>query len=284
MPLTVRSLTQYVRTRLGGSRRCVELSDEDILTGIADALATLSRMMPLEGFDAIPNVSSAVTRYVVDKPNLIDVADVEFMDAGMYGSAEEFPFGTFLEKPAGTAVTASLYGTGGAMDAKLAERYLQLSYMQDERKMASMQPTWRGAWEVVTVPPTPRQASRASKRGRKARSETKRVYALYIDVDDGFQKYRVSYRYLYGYSADDNPLLGLPAITLNYEAWIGDYSVACCRILLGDIRSKFGAIPLGDGQPGEIDGKDQILRGERDKEKLELDLFNRQRVNPIVFA
>jgi len=53
--------------------------------------------------------------------------------------------------------------------------------------------------------------------------------------------------------------------------WIKDYTLATCKIILGEARSKFGAI-AGPGGSGQLNGNDLKSAGKEETEKLEKDL------------
>jgi hypothetical protein len=64
------------------------------------------------------------------------------------------------------------------------------------------------------------------------------------------------------------------------DHWIKNYTLALTKIVVGRIRSKFGAIP-GVENPIDLDGKDLIAEGNTDKDRLEKDLNLGMRVPAI---
>jgi hypothetical protein len=53
--------------------------------------------------------------------------------------------------------------------------------------------------------------------------------------------------------------------------WIKDYTLANCKLILGEARSKFGAI-AGPGGSGQLNGGDLKSAGKEEIEKLEKEL------------
>ncbi len=53
--------------------------------------------------------------------------------------------------------------------------------------------------------------------------------------------------------------------------WIKDYTLATCKLMLGEARSKFGAI-AGPGGSGQLNGSDLKTSGKEEIEKLEKEL------------
>jgi hypothetical protein len=53
--------------------------------------------------------------------------------------------------------------------------------------------------------------------------------------------------------------------------WIKDYTLATCKLMLGEARSKFGAI-AGPGGSGQLNGADLKSSGKEEIEKLEKEL------------
>lgn len=53
--------------------------------------------------------------------------------------------------------------------------------------------------------------------------------------------------------------------------WVRQYTLACCKELLGLVRSKFGSVPIPGGEL-QMNGSDLISQGRDDKEKLRVSL------------
>jgi hypothetical protein len=57
------------------------------------------------------------------------------------------------------------------------------------------------------------------------------------------------------------------------KQWIRDYTLANCKLMLGEARSKFGAI-AGPGGSGQLNGNDLKAAGKEEIEKLEKEMDN----------
>jgi hypothetical protein len=70
----------------------------------------------------------------------------------------------------------------------------------------------------------------------------------------------------YNYRPDDHLLKDTYA-----AQWFKDYTLATCKVILGEARSKFGQI-AGPGGAGGLNGTDLKSAGKEEVEKLEKDL------------
>lgn len=250
-------LIAQIEKKIGASGVVIELSPEDYVLAITEALDELSRYVPGEA-NASLAVSPSIKRYVVNHKNLIDVLDVQFLDDKQAsGNLSENPFLNF-----NTNGTTPLLG---GVSQQLSEEYLTLSYNESARVVMSSDPLSQSGWEYNE-------------------DTGENEYAIYVDVPSD-TTYRASYRYLFTYDATDDKQCGLPRLRPPMIPWVRDFATACARDILGQIRDKFKGISSPDGMTETgVDGADQIARAQQEKERLIEDIKNRQRHLPILIA
>lgn len=255
--MDILSLRHYVNRRLGSSSLNVEIDDEDINIILEEALGLINRYVPRDRC-VLLSAASSQKRYVINHRGLIGVKSVRFMNTSqLTGDISENPF-----------LDTDLTSLTSINDTQniLSSYHLGLAMAEDRRRLFSSDPVWDAAWEF---------------------NETTRLneYALYIDLPDDETAYKVTYEYSYKYEISDDQEAGITTLTPDLESWLRKYVVAACRELLGDIRNKFGGIPLPDGagSAGPIDGERQIERGREDMRSLEEDLKKmRKQLPPLI--
>jgi hypothetical protein len=263
--LTLQELRCYVRRRLGSSAMNVELTDEDIDTGIEEGIDEINTRVPGEGYAHI-DVTSAQKRYVINQRLLIDVTDLNFLNPKQAtGSLSENPF-LNINFNMGGGVPTDLTWVPPTSSNRSSMYTNTIGSQKDAGRVFSSLPIWDGDWEFNE-------------------DTSVREFALYIDIAEGFPEYLVTYRFLYEREATDADDRGLPSLTKTLEGWLKKYSVAASRELLGDIRNKWHGVPGPETMStAEMDGESQITRGRESKEKLLEELQNMQRQLPPVVA
>ena len=65
--------------------------------------------------------------------------------------------------------------------------------------------------------------------------------------------------------------ISFSAINSMGRQWIRQYTLGCCKEVLGLVRSKFGSIPIPNGDL-QLNGGDLISAGKEEKERLRTEL------------
>ena len=79
---------------------------------------------------------------------------------------------------------------------------------------------------------------------------------------------------IFGVSGPSNiPLSEITYSTINSmgRQWIRQYTLACCKEVLGLVRSKFGSVPIPDGDL-QLNGSDLVAAGKEEKSALKTEL------------
>lgn len=99
-----------------------------------------------------------------------------------------------------------------------------------------------------------------------------RVYFEYFQDPDAFNLQNDSA------SSGISSIWNIPMTDITYEemnpmsrTWVREYTLALCREILGDIRSKYASVPVPNGDI-QLNGSDLIQRGREDQSKLKEEL------------
>jgi hypothetical protein len=83
--------------------------------------------------------------------------------------------------------------------------------------------------------------------------------------------------------ASDDPNVGVGRTRADMYQWVTAYATAATRVILGDIRGKFGGIPgPNEGEILPMDGASQVARAEDTMSRLESDIAARRRQIPAI--
>jgi hypothetical protein len=251
--LTIASLTATIAQRLGRSGRRVELKPEDYLQAITRATMKFAEVYPQHAYTAIPiSVTQSkyiVTQYATQTPDLnaLGVLDVTFYNNG--GKFAYYPY-----------------------PDQATDHYLIQGQLKEQELIYGDLPEWDAMREI------------------DPNDNIEKLFLyVYFNVDSFIDRAGripnfLSIEYAWAIEPTDDPRFGICRIRYDWRDWFERYCVAQARIVLGEIRNKFGGIPgPQDGTTLAIDGKEQIARGEEERDKLEEEIRKRARQLPIMY-
>jgi hypothetical protein len=240
------NLQATITTNLGGNGGvAVELTEDHYRRGIDAALKLLCRYRPMHGYQVV-QVAQGGNKYVLTARNIVGVLDCSFFNSG---SRLEY---------------APYY-------SRWVDRNIERGEMKEAQRAFDDKPEWfaqtepnadtgEDDWLIYT---TITQSSFVDTFARLPNCMAVQ-FAWYVEPTDDKQ-------------------VGLNRIPVDMRQWVEDYATARCRMILGDIRNKFGGIPGAvDGSTLKNDGGQQIERAEQTCRELEADLKSRQRQSPLL--
>lgn len=231
--LTVVNVREEVRRTLGVSGVQVELSDDDILLVLRQALRKVNLHRPGRGVVKL-QVSAGVKRYQLSPlpAGLKGVRRVSFLEEPTSSSPID-PFDPRTYMPAPTTLVGRLTPGDFAQ-----EHY----YREESRRVMSLDPVSRWQWEGDN-------------------------FYIYIDVPAG-PAYMVSVEYVFHYVDQVGVVNGMDKIPDVDADWVLALCVARAKQILGRVRGKFGGIADDQGSVTEVDGSTLITEGKEEEAEL----------------
>ncbi len=241
----IAAVRTIIGENLGRGGVDIELKAEHYNRGIDAACKALARFFPKFGYATrAVDVDGNKTR--LDIPNLIGVVNCEFFTSG--SRLEEAPYYT-----------------------RYVDRAMELADMKDTQKVFGDDPEWHFMFEPDPATGQP-----------VAYLYTHFTRSSFVDTFARIPNI-VSIEFTWAIEASDEKLTGIQHVPLDLRQWVEDYATARCRLILADIRNKFGGEPgADDGAILPNDGGQQTQRAEAMIAKLEKDLQLRARQAPLV--
>lgn len=245
LPYNIIALREIIAQNLGFGPVDVELNHEHYVRAIDSALKFLARWFPSHGYQVVSAVPGGY-KYKLTARNILGVLDATFMNSGP--RFEEAPY-----------------------YVRWVDRAMELADMRDTQHVFGDQPDWH--WQFEANPTTGLQECYLyTTFGRSSFVDT---FARIPNV--------VCVQFAWHFEASDDPQVGVNAIPFDMRQWVEDYSTARARMILGDIRGKFGGVPgQSDMSILLVDAASQIQRAVDDIAKLEADLKDRRRQAPLL--
>lgn len=245
LPYTVGKIQEIIQENLGYGVIDVELFREHYRRAIDSAFKLLARWFPNHGYQVISAVPGGY-KYALTARNVIGVLDATFMNSGP--RFEEAPY-----------------------YVRWVDRSMELADMRDTQLVFGDQPEWH--WQFEVDPVSSQQVCWLyTTFGRSSFVDT---FARIPDI--------VCVQFAWHFEASDDPQVGVNAVPMDMRQFIEDYATARCRMILGDIRGKFGGVPgQADGMIMPTDAASQIQRAVEDMRRLEDDLKDRRRQSPLL--
>jgi hypothetical protein len=219
-----------VQTNLGGNLIDVELTDQDYVTALAASIRELNRWHPMHGAGALP-WSPSVQYYRVTHPRLIGILDVEGVVPADAARAECYLFDT----PFGV----SQFGYGGFGGLTTPQSYGEMEQLAHNRNAAAQAQGLDLDWEQFPAGPG----------------------AVDLYVAGGRAGMKVSYRFTWGISPDDDAQTGVSRIPEAYWNMVIDFAHARAKQILGRSLRKYGGINMPDGTVEPLDGEALMQEG-----------------------
>lgn len=245
LPYSLAKIQEIIGQNLGYGVIDVELNREHYARAIDAAFKILARWYPSHGYQVISAVPGGY-KYQLTPKNILGVLDATFMNSGP--RFEEAPY-----------------------YVRWVDRSMELADMRDTQHVFGDQPDWH--WQFEPDPITGLQmAWLYTTFGRSSFVDT---FARIPDI--------VCVQFAWAFEASDDPAVGVNAVPFDMRQWVEDYATARCRMILGDIRGKFGGVPgQGDNSVMPTDAGSQIQRAVDDMKRLEEDLKDRRRQAPLL--
>lgn len=244
--LTLDKLRRTVQINLGYGAVNLELLTEHIDRGIESAYECLARYYPMHGWYAF-SYNYSVQKYKIPVSNMVGVLNLEFGNSG--SRLEEAPY--YL---------------------RWVDRMIELGDMYDAQKWFNDAIEWEVLPEMNTADPP---------------EEEWWVYihttqSTFIDTFARLPNF-CSCQFAWYIEPSDDPNIGVGRTRVDMYQWVKAYATAATRVILGDIRGKFGGIPgPNEGEILQMDGASQVERAESRMEKLEEDISERRRQLPMI--
>lgn len=248
MAYTVEDLTANIRLNLGGDGGvALELGEGHYTRSIDAALKMLCRYRPMHGYQVM-QVDKGGNKYVLQARNVTGVLDCAFFNSG--SRLEYAPYYT-----------------------RWVDRNIERGEMKENQRAFDDLPEWyaqtepnldsgEDEWLIYT---TITQSSFVDTFARLPNCMAVQ-FAWYIEPTN-------------------DKMVGVNRIQPDMRQWVEDYATARCRMILGDIRNKFGGIPGAmDGSTLKNDGAQQVARAEQKCRELEDDLKSRMRQSPLILV
>lgn len=244
--LSLPVLRRAIQINLGYGKVELELLIEHLDRAIEAAYECIARYYPMHGWWGFP-YSYQVQKYKIPKPNIVGVLNVEFGNSG--SRLEEAPY--YL---------------------RWVDRMMELGDMYDAQKWFNDAIEWEEIPEMNDEDPP---------------QEERWLYihstqSTFIDTFARLPNY-ASCQFAWHIEATDDSEVGVGRTRPDMVQWVKDYATARARVILGDVRNKFGGIVgPNEGEILPLDGATQVERAEEKIEKLEEDLANRRRQLPMI--
>jgi hypothetical protein len=232
-------LKKMVSSNLGGNDIDVELHDDDYAESLGYAVRELNRWRPQHGLAALTTYSPSVKKYVITAPSLIGILDVQGVDDS---ALQCNPCDPFWPYPYGSAFAYRSEGYGEQMQ------------MVHNRQTGELVDGYDLDWDTGNSAPG--------------------VVELF--VNGGRSGTKVSYRYTWGITPDDDVLTGVGKIPQGDINWVADLAQARGRQILGRKLRKYGGINMPDGVE-QLDGAELVTEGREDERRLIEDIKRRRR-------
>ena len=235
-----------VAENLGHGQVQIELNQAHYKRSVDATMKAMARYYPQYGYQVLP-IQKGGLKYKVNSRNCLGIKAASFFSSGP--RFEEAPYYT-----------------------RWVDRTMELADMKDTQRVFGDTPEW--SWKYEFDQPSQQQ-----------------VVYFYCTVTassfvDTFARIPdvAALWYAWGIEASDDPEVGIPAIPYDLRSWVEDYATARARMILGDVRGKFGGVPgASDGSVLPNDGGRQVERAEAKIAELEADLRGRYRQIPLMF-
>ena len=246
MDYSLSELYTTIAENLGMGRVELELNQAHYKRAVDATMKALARYYPQYNYQVIP-IQKGGLKYLVNARNCIGIKAASFFCSGP--RFEEAPYYT-----------------------RWVDRTMELMDMKDTQRVFGDTPEW--SWKYELDQQTNKQA----------------VYfyctitmSSFVDTFARIPDIACIW-YAWALEASEDPEVGIPAVPYDLRSWVEDYATARARMILGDVRGKFGGVPgAEDGSVLPNDGGRQVQRAEAKIQELEADLRGRQRQTPLIF-
>lgn len=245
MAYKIADITEAIALNLGGGAQALETQRSHYERAIKAALRLLDRYRPMHGYVVLP-VTYGGNKYKVVARNIIGVLDVTFFNSG--GRLEFAPY-----------------------YSRWVDRNIETGDRKDSQRAFDDKPEWH--WMMEPDPVSGED---------ECWLYTTITQSSFVDTFARLPN-TASVQFAWALDASDDPLVGVNRIPVDLRQWVEDYATARSRMILGDIRGKFGGIPGGaDGSLLRNDGAAQVERAEQKCRELENDLSLRRRNSALI--